>query len=186
MRKSRALMPAAVAALVGLGAGLLLPRPWSATNPAIPPTPIASQLDLGQLVEKVAFGQGLSRAAPGGMSYVNPAGGVSGRHYAGLYQLKDPTKAKAVSAALNKELEAAIESRGGAIWNRGNGEASIDDNTGMGHSERGYRLGGRVGTVHAWCARQGEYVSVVLVFYEMEDAALPSLRGGAKAGGVSP
>jgi hypothetical protein len=116
------------------------------------------------------------------MAYLDPTGGLSGKHYAGLYQLKDPTKAAAVTAALQKEVEVAIESKGGAIWNHGRGVTSIDDNTGMTYFERGYRLGGRAGTVHGWCTRQGEYVSIVLVFYEMEDAPAPVGGSTAKAG----
>jgi hypothetical protein len=157
-------MLVSAAALVGLGVGLLLPRPWSPASPVIPPTPIASQLDLENLLNKVLSDRDAS-AQPGGASYVNPTGGLSGKHYAGIYQLIDATKAEAVTLALQKEVEAAIESRGGAIWNRGTGTTSIDDKTGMAYWERSYRLAGRAGTVHAWCAHRGEYVSVVLVFY---------------------
>ena len=142
MSRFRVVILATAAALIGLAAGLLLPRPWSPTNPVIPPTPIASQLDLKQLLDKVVSDHGAA-AQPGGTAYVNPAGGLSGKHYAGLYQLKDPLKAEGVAAALQKEVEEAIESKGGAIWNRGTGTTSIDDKTGMAYFERGYRFGGR-------------------------------------------
>jgi hypothetical protein len=185
MGRVRAVLLLTAAALVGLVAGLLLPKPWAPTNPAVPPTPIASQLDLKQLLDKVVSDRGAS-ASPGGTASVNPAGGLSGKHYAGLYQMKDPSRAEAVGTALQQEVEEAIESKGGAIWNRGTGATSIDEKTGMAYFERGYRLAGRAGTVHAWCARRGEYVSVVLVFYEMEDGAAPSIPVGAKGVGLLP
>jgi hypothetical protein len=185
MSRVRVALLLTAAALAGLGAGLLLPRPWSPASPVNPPTPIASQLDLKQLLERV-FADHAASAQPGGTAYVNPAGGLSGKHYAGLYQLKDPSQAEAVSKAIQKEVEAAIESKGGAIWNRGTGTTSIDDTTGMAYFERGYRLAGRSGTVHAWCARRGEYVSVVLAFYEVEDGAGPPIAQAAKHAGSLP
>ena len=74
-------------------------------------------------------------------------------------------------AVLQQEVHAAIESRGGAIWRHGLSDKRIDDNTSLTYFDRAYRLGGRSGTVHGWCTRRGEYVSVVLVFFEVEDAA---------------
>ena len=188
MSRARVWILVTAVALVAFAAGFLLPKAWSpttSTTSTIPPTPIASQLDLKLLLEK-AVSQYKASAAPGGASYVDPASGLSGKHYAGLYQLKDPGRAEDVTAALQKEVEAAIESRGGAIWNRGGGVTSLDDTTGMTYFERGYRLDGRAGTVHAWCARRGEYVSVVLVFYEMTDAVAPSAPQAAKGGGRLP
>jgi hypothetical protein len=173
MSKPRAWILVTIAASAGVVAGLLLPRAWPlrtasgpGPTPGLSPTVLASQLDLKLLVEK-AVSECVASAAPGGVSAFDPKTGVTGKHYAGLYQLKDPAKAAAVSTALQKEVEAAMEGKGAAIWNRGAGDTSMGDNTGMTYFERGYRLEGRAGTVHGWCAQRGEYVSVVLVFYEM-------------------
>jgi hypothetical protein len=140
---------------------------------------------LKSLVEKAVAEHGAS-ATPGGMSYLDPAGGLCGQHYAGLYQLKDPTRAAAVTAALQEEVETAITSRGGSIWHDGGGTDSIDDDTGMTHFESGYRLGGRAGTIHGWCTQRGEYWSVVLIFYEMEDAPALSFPRSTPNGGLFP
>ena len=183
MSKTRAWIFVTIAAVAGLVTGLLLPRVWPAANratsgaarsaPRVPPTEIASQLDLKPLVEKAVF-ERIASAAPDGISSVDPTGGPSSKHYAGLYQLKDPTKTAAVTAALRQEVIAAVESKGGTIWSDGLTDRSIGDETGLTYFECGYRLGGRAGTIHSWCARQGEYVSVVLTFYEIEGAAAPS------------
>jgi hypothetical protein len=137
------------------------------------------------LVEKVVP-ERATAAVPPGAAYYDPASGLSAKHYAGLYQLKEPSRAGSVSAVLQKEIEAAIESKGGAIWNRMGAVMGIDDTTGMTHFERGYRLAGQAGTVHCWCARQGEYVSVVVVFYEMPEALVSSTPQAALGAGRLP
>ena len=182
MSRARVWILVTAAALVGFGVGFLMSRAWSPKSSAPPATQIASQLDLKLLLEK-AVSERRTSAAPVGASYYDPASGLSGKHFAGLYQMKDPSRAESVSPALQKEVEAAIESAGGTIWNRGGGVAGIDDTTRMTYFERGYRLAGRTGTVHAWCGRRGEYVSVVLVFYEMAEALTPSAPQAALSAG---
>lgn len=142
MSKSRVVILVTAAVLVGLGVGLLLPRPWALANPVIPPTPIALQLDLRSLLEDALPARAAS-SAPGGMAYVNQTGGLAGKLYAGLYRLKGPSGAGAVHAALLEKVEEAIEGKGGNIHTRITGEAKMDDKTGMTYFERGYRLGGR-------------------------------------------